>query len=294
MARGSHRRPGGRGAKRRRHSGGKVHTPTSRKTAKMAATAETVPATPRDRETFWKMRVHRAVTAGASTVCRPVDADHPTLDDSRRAHEARGDCARDDDDDEGEKKKDKDDDEADAAFVQIALDVLDDHGVLCPRVVPGAAPATIEINPRTDMDAVWGPIVDRVLTAAMASGPRSSAPPDQLTTAALVKVEAIYAACCKDSPTHGRTFESLGPCGHDALRALITARAASLGLNAVSAGSFVYRLTPKDAADTDTDDPTLNDPIYGGPGIGWALFKAYAIAIAVIIPLAMALLAGGD
>ncbi|AJF97714.1 hypothetical protein TW95_gp0980 [Pandoravirus inopinatum] len=273
MGHGSHRRHGGRGSKRRRPSTGKAHARASKKAIRMAATATSKPATPQDRETLWKMHVHHAVTAGASTVCRPVKDNGPKPHVDERPQVAYGDCAG------------GDDDQIDAAFVQIALDVLDDRGVLCARVVPGM-PATIEMGPHK-VDALWGPLVDRALLAAVASVP---------PTTPSVEVDAIYAACCKDLPATRRKFASLGPRAQAALHALITARADSLSLCATQTSPLAYRLAHKNptVGGIDVDDPAKEDPIYGGPGIGWALFKAYAVAIVVIIPLAMALCMGGD
>ncbi|AVK75005.1 hypothetical protein pqer_cds_583 [Pandoravirus quercus] len=282
MERGSHRRHGGRGSKRRRPSRGKAHARASKKAIRMAATATSKPAMPQDRETLWKMHVHRAVTAGASTVCRPAKDNGPKPHVDERPQVAYGDCVGDDND------------ETDAAFVQIALDVLDDRGVLCARVVPGM-PATIEMGPHK-VDALWGPLIDRALLAAMASAPPLSGRCDRPPTTPSVEVDAIYATCCKDLPANRRDFASLGPRAQAALRALITARADSLSLCATQTSPLICRLARKDptVGGIDAVDPAEEDPIYGGPGIGWALFKAYAIAIVVIIPLAMALCMGGD
>lgn len=253
----------------------------------MAATATSKPMAPRDRETLWKMHVHSAVSAGASTVCRPVDADGRESDAGRRsrdnrAHRVHGDGGNGDDNGTHE----------DDAFLRIALDVLDDCGILCARVVPGA-PATIEIGPR-QVDGIWGPIVDRALATvaarALASGQSDQLPP-------VVEINTVYAMCCEDRSTPRRDFASLGPRARAALRALIVERAASLSMSAVPAGPHAYRLVRTDppVGDTRKDDAAPeDDPIYGGPGIGWALFKAYAVAVAVIIPLAMALCMDGD
>ncbi|AGO82788.2 hypothetical protein pdul_cds_646 [Pandoravirus dulcis] len=260
----------GRAGRGRRSHRGKAPT--------MAATATSKPIAPRDRETLWKMHVHGAVSAGAATVCRPADADRRPRDNhAHRVHSNGG-------------NGDDDGTHADAAFVRIALDVLDDCGMLCARVVPGA-PATIEMGPRR-IDGVWAPIVDRALAAAVACAPaseRSDRPPP---SSSVIGTDAVYASCCEGWSMPRRDFTSLGPHAQAALRALIIKRAASLSMSAVPAGPFAYRLVRTDPtiSDASKDDPgSEDDPIYGGPGIGWALFKAYAIALAVIVPLAMAL-----
>ncbi|BCU03986.1 hypothetical protein [Pandoravirus japonicus] len=258
----------------------------------MAATATSKPTAPRDRETLWKMHVHSAVGAGAAAVCRPVDVGDRESDAGRRLQDNHVHWVR---DNSGDGDDDDDETHADAAFVRIALDVLDDCGMLCARVVPGT-PATIEMGPR-QVDGVWGPIIDRALAAAaacsLASGQSDQPPP--LSPA--VEIDAVYALCCEGRSTPRRDFASLGPHAQAVLRALIAERAAALSMSAVPAGPHAYRLvrTGPTVGDTSKDDRAFeDDPIYGGPGIGWALLKAYAVALAVIIPLAMALCMDGD
>lgn len=212
------------------------------------ATAASAPSTLQDRETQWKMHVLRAVDRGDPSVARPLYE----IAASNAPTGASGDAFGADDD---------------AAFVRLALDVLDD----CRQVVY-ARPlqdSVVAIGPRAT--ALWGDALDRALDAA-----RQEA---ALRSPVILDMRAIHNAC-------GASW-SLTPRCCDIMGKMVTARAAARHMDAVALAPFMYRL----ALDgTDGAEPGPEQ----WPPICWTLAKAYCMVVAVIVPLILALCADMD
>ncbi|WBR14511.1 hypothetical protein pkur_cds_336 [Pandoravirus kuranda] len=213
------------------------------------ATATSVPGTPQDRETRWKMHVLCAVDRGDPSVARPPDkSTAPNV-----LTEASGDAPEGHDDD--------------AAFVRLALDVLDD----CRDVVYARplAEGVVAIGPRAS--ALWGDTLNRALDVA-----RQEA---AVRSPVMLDMRTIHGASGSEWPLTPRCCEILGK--------MVTARAAARHIDAAALGPFVYRLT---LDGTDGAEPGPE----GWPPIGWALAKAYCVVIAVIVPLILALCTNMD
>ncbi|AVK77276.1 hypothetical protein pmac_cds_588 [Pandoravirus macleodensis] len=173
---------------------------------KMSSTATTVPGTPQDRETRWKMHVLCAVDRGDPFVTRPPNDN--TVPDAISVRSTDPTGAGDDDD---------------TAFVRLALDVLDDcREVVCARPL---REGVVAIGPRAS--ALWGDALNGALDAA-----RQEA---AMRSPVVLDMRTIHNACGATWPLTARSCDILGK--------MITTRAAARHMDAAVSAPFLYRLT---------------------------------------------------
>lgn len=214
----------------------------------MSSTAASVPAAPQDRETRWKMHVLCAVDRGDPSVARPLDDGAVPGALSRRPTNAT-------------------ESDGDAAFVRLALDVLDD----CREVVYARplGEGVVEIGPRASV--LWSNALNSALDVA-----RQEA---AMRSPVVLDMRTIHNASGATWPLSARSYDILGK--------MVTTRAAARHMDAAVSAPFLYRLT---LDGTDGAEPGPEQ----WPPIGWTLAKAYCMVVAVIVPLILALCANMD